>query len=168
MTEKQQYAYDKILSNLPDDCREYYCDIADYAISLGYMPVLNKGETYTDFLKNKINRYILKITANPKAKKDSHWIALQFYALHEYTGIFKTALDKRISILKSMGHEPGCWGCGKCDGTWGYQFIRSDGKQGFLCGAGVLQFPWFSAENVSEVKEALKIQDDYLMKHFSK
>jgi hypothetical protein len=163
MTEKQQNAYNTIITNVPEKCREFYSEAADYAISLGYLPVINKGQTYIDFIKNKIKKYILKITAIPNT---SHWIAVQFYALPEYNGIFKMALDERISKLRSLGHEPNCWGCGRCDKTLGYKFVRPDGTQGFLCGAGVLQFPLFNVEHVSLIKDALKKQDDFLMKHF--
>ena len=38
MTEKQQNALNTILLALPEDYRESYQEIANYAISLGYMP----------------------------------------------------------------------------------------------------------------------------------
>jgi len=164
MTEKQQSALNKILSALPEDCRDAYQEIAECAISLGYMPVL-KGtrEDYADFAKGKIKRTILKINTNPQYR----CIAMKFYALPEYTGIFSQAIDERLVYWNKLGYEARCFGCGKCDGTHGYSCALPDGKKAFLCGFGVVPVTAFSKEHLAEVKEALKIQDDFFMKESS-
>jgi len=41
MTEKHKYALNKIISSLPENLREIYKEIAEYAISLEYMPVFS-------------------------------------------------------------------------------------------------------------------------------
>ncbi len=53
MTEKQINALNTILSALPEECQGSCREVAEYAISLGYMPVL-KGtrKDYVDFTKN--------------------------------------------------------------------------------------------------------------------
>jgi len=159
MTEKHKYALNKIISSLPENLRETYKEIAEYAISLGYMPVIKgKNETYVDFVKSKIKRTILKIDINPNLLPR---LAIKFYALDTYSGIFEKAIDERILYWKKLGYKTQCFGCGKCDGTHGYKITLPDGEKGFLCGFGVLSLPTLNVENISEVKEALRIQDEY-------
>ena len=86
MTEKQKYALDKIMTALSDDCQESSREIAEYAVSLGYMPkIMGPQETYVEFIKSKIKRSILKIAYNSDF---SPIICLCFFALPKYSGIF--------------------------------------------------------------------------------
>ena len=57
--------------------------------------------------------------------------------------------------------------CGLCDGTHGYSVALPDGKYGFFCGHDVVELPTFRAESIQEVKEALKIQDEFYLKQTS-
>ena len=67
MTAKQEYALNKVITALPDDCRGAFREVAECAMSLGYMPVIRgKREDYADFIKSKLKRTILKIGTNPK------------------------------------------------------------------------------------------------------
>lgn len=161
MTEKQKIALNTVLSALPDDCRESYREIAEYVISLGYLPVLKgKRKDYADFIHTKLKRTILKINTNP----DYRWIAIKFYAIPNYSGVFQEAIDERLAYWNKLGYEAKCFGCGKCDGTHGYICTLPNGKKGFLCGFGVIPIPTFGAENIAEVKEALKTQDEFFVK----
>ncbi|MDO4285543.1 MAG: hypothetical protein Q4C60_09450 [Eubacteriales bacterium] len=158
MTEKQQHALQTILSALPEDCRESYREIAEYAISLGYMPALKGSrKDYADFSSPRLKRTLLKINANP----DCRGIAIKFYALPEYRGVFRDAIEKRLAYWNKLGYEAKCFGCGKCDGTHGYPCVTRSGERGFLCGFGVVPIPAFTAEHIEEVKEAMKIQDEF-------
>ena len=164
MTEKQKYALEKVIAALPDDCRESYREIAEYAISLGYMPTIKGArEDYADFTKSKIRRTILKINTNP----DYLWIAMKFYALPAYTGVFQDAIEERLAYWNKLGYEAHCFGCGKCDGTHGYVCALPEGKQGFLCGFGVIPLPTFCSENIIEVKDALRAQDAFYLEQAS-
>jgi hypothetical protein len=42
-----------------------------------------------------------------------------------------------------------------------------DGKPGFICGFGIITIPSFTAENICEVKEALKNQDEYWLQQIT-
>lgn len=164
MTEKQQVALDTILSALPESCRAGYAEIAAYAISLGYMPVLKGArKDYADFTNNKLKRTILKINTDPK----SRWPAMKFYALPAYSGIFEQAVGQRLAYWQKLGYEARCFGCGKCDGTHGYRCALPDGTKGFLCGYGVIPLPSFTAENSPEVKEAMQVQHAFFTKQAS-
>jgi len=165
MTVKQEYALNKVLTALPNDCRDTFREIAEYAVSLGYMPkIMGKRENYADFSKAKLKRTILKINTNPKFP----FLSMKFYALPAYSGIFQKAIDERLLTWNRLGYEARCFGCGKCSGTEGYIFTFPDGKQGFLCGFGVLPLPSFCDENISEVKEALRVQDEFFTKQILK
>ena len=159
MTDKQRNAISTILSAIPEDIRSFFGDAADHAMSLGYMPVLKGAKkTYVDFIKNKTGKIIMKIDIDPKFPPR---LALQFFALRVYSGIFKQAVDERVQLLRDMGYEAGCYGCGKCDGTVGYAYDRPDGKPGFMCGRGVVTLPSFTAANVAEVNDAMTVQDKF-------
>lgn len=160
MTSKQADAFDKVFCVLPDDCRELYREIAEYAISLGYMPTV-KGvrKDYLDFTNSKLNRTILKVQA--ATPKFPPYIAIKFYASPNYSVYFQKAVDDRLSTWNRLNYEARCFGCGKCDGTEGYTVTLPDGKQGFLCGFGLLPLPPLNADNIAEIKVALKTQDEF-------
>ena len=161
MTEKQKHALSKVMDALPDDCRGVFREIAEYAISLGYMPALKGARgTYLDFMKSKVKRMILKIDTDPKFPPR---LAIKFFAIPAYTGIFLESIVKRLDVLAQYGVPTGCYGCGRCDRTWGYTYALPDGRQGFLCGGAVIDLPSLGAEHVSEVKNALKMQDDFFV-----
>ena len=167
MTEKQKNAFNKIISTLPDDCRESYLEIAEYAISLGYMPVLTgKNEDAVNFSKSKTKRTILRI-------KLPRQIAMSFYAFTEYKGVFKEALDGRYrgdnigSETRRFDCENKCGQCGYGAYGYGYSIPLPNGNYGFICGHCVLPLPIFSAENIQEVKEALKTQDEFYLKQIT-
>ena len=165
MTEKQKSALHKIITALSSERRESFREVAEYAVSLGYMPKLNAKGTYADFIKSKHGRTILKIDINAVPPR----LALRFDALRVYSGIFQEAVESRVNLLERFEWFTGnCHNCGKCDRTQGYSYELSDGRKGFFCGAGVIDMPFFGDEHIAEIKDALKTQDDYLMSLFAK
>jgi len=158
MTEKQKNNLEQIIAALPDNCREIYREVAEYAISLGYMPIIQGvRKDYADFVNSKIKRTILKINTNPEFR----WLAMKFYAIPKYNGVFQDAINERIAYWNKLGYQVRCFGCGKCDGTHGYKCTLPNGEQGFLCGFGLIPLPTFRSEHISEVKLALKMQDEF-------
>ena len=155
-------ASEKIISALPGDCRQSFREIAECAVSLGYMPAV-KGtrKDYADFSNSKLKRTIMKINTDPKFPPG---LAIKFYALPIYSPYFQSAIDDRLSTWKRLGYKARCFGCGKCDGSEGYPVTLPDGNEGFLCGFGLLPLPAPSGENIPEVKEALRLQDDFFRK----
>ena len=166
MTDKQADAFDKVFSILPDECRESFREVAEYAISLGYMPVI-KGvrKDYLDFSNSKLKKTILKVQA--ATPKFPPYLAIKFYAISTYSSYFQKAVDDRLATWNRLKYEERCFGCGKCDGTEGYTVALPDGKQGFLCGFGLLPLPQLCADNIAEVKEALRLQDEFFKKQAS-
>jgi hypothetical protein len=161
MTEKQQNALSSIMTILPDDSQKSIKEIAEYAISLGYMPTIKgKNKNYLDFTNSKLKKTILKIQTNPKFP----YLEIKFYAMPTFSAFFQKAIDYRIKTWNRLKYEFSCFGCGKCNGTEGYTVTLPDGKNGFLCGFGLLPLPSLSTENVTEVKEAIRLQNEFFMK----
>jgi hypothetical protein len=160
MTAKQQQALETILAALPEDMWESGREVAEYAVSLGYMPAI-KGvrKDYADFTKSKVKRTILKINTDP----NFCGLGMKFYAIPAYTGIFADAIAMRLRYWDKLGYEARCFGCGHCDGTHGYKCTLPDGRAGFLCGWGVLPLPAFRAEHIPAIKEALRVQDAFFV-----
>jgi hypothetical protein len=160
MTVKQTAVFNNIISALPDDCRDSYRQIAEYAVSLGYTPTI-KGtrKDYADFSNSKLQRTILKIKFGSK----SPYIEMKFYALHEFSAYFQTAIKDRIATWNRLKYDFRCFGCGKCDGTEGYTVVLPEDKTGFLCGIGLLQLPPLSDKNIPEIKEAMNIQNEFFI-----
>jgi hypothetical protein len=165
MTKKQTDALESILSALPDDFKKNFREIAEHAIYLGYMPAI-KGvrKDYLDFSNSKLKRTILKIKTDPKFPP---YLELKFYAIPAYSSYFQKAIDNRLSTWKRLNYEARCFGCGRCDGMEGYSVILPDDKKGFLCGFGLLPLPPLESENVSEVKDAINLQDEFFRKQAS-
>ena len=167
MTEKQKIMIDGLVNALPDNQKEIYRELAEYAVSLGYTPKKLKPDgTYLAFSKSKVNRTIIKILANHNECIDAHDIPglyLKFYANKEYSEPFRQGVKK---VLEHFGGKyTGCYGCGKCDGTHGYIYTYPDGKQLFKCGGELVELPPISKEHITEIKSLLKTQDEFFMKN---
>ena len=165
MTSKQADAFEKIISGLPDDCRDSFREVAEYAISLGYMPAI-KGvrKDYLDFSNSKLKRTILKVKTDPKSPP---YLEIKFYAIPAYSPYFQKAIDDRLFTWNRLKYEARCFTCGKCDGTEGYSVTLPDDQKGFLCGFGLLPLPPLSPGNIAEVKDALRLQDEFFKRQAS-
>ena len=158
MTEKQKTALETIISALPDYSQKAFREVAEYAISLGYTPKLNKKKTYADFIKSKHKKTIMKIDTAYQAPR----LAVKFNALPVCTGIFQKAVEERLKICGSYES------CKKCGRTFGDLYTMPNGKEIRICNAvidvysAVSDIPFLSAVNIAEIKEALKLQDDFL------
>lgn len=80
---------------------------------------------------------------------------LRLDALSRYEGIFKKALEQRISF---------CQQCNRCHGSIGIKYVFPSGETGYVCSA-TIYLPDFNASDVPAVKNALMEQDAYLLKH---
>ena len=153
---------------MPEE-KETFREIAEYAISLGYLPKkLNKDGTYIAFSKSKVGRTIMKIMTGYNECIDAQGIPclyLTFYASNEYSELFHKGVKKVIEHFG--GKFINCYGCGKCDGTQGYTYTYPDGKKVYKCGSELVELPPITSENVAEVKSLLKTQDEFFMQRLS-
>ena len=167
MTEKQKILIDGLINALPEE-KETFREIAEYAVSLGYLPnKLSKDGTYIAFSKSKVSRTIMKVMALYNECIDAHGVPclyLNFYATKKYSELFQRGVRKVIEHFGGV-YLTECNGCGKCDGI-GYP--DPDGKGRIKCGNELVELPPISFENVAEIKSLLKAQDEYFVQHFSK
>ena len=166
MTEKQKYAIDTIIAKTPDEYKAAFKEIAEYAVSLGCIPSIKGAkEQYVSFLKRysapKFSRVLLKIVVD--LPKNPPHIEMKFFALTPpYSPYFKQAIENWIDAWGFGEFNPPCSKCGKCDGTQVYSSSYPDGEERNLCGyTSLLYMPPVCAENVGEIKDALKTQDDF-------
>jgi len=161
MTKKQEDALAAIIDALPKEAQNGIREVAEYAISLGYMPALKGGrKAYADFSNRKVGRTILKINSD----SDFPRLSMHFFAVPTHASLFQDALQARLAYWNKLRYEARCFGCGKCDGKQGDAVSLSDGRQGFLCGRGVIPLPTFGNANITEVKNALDIQHEFFKK----
>ena len=165
MTEKQKSALEKILGAIPESSREVIREIAEHAVSLGYMPVLKGASSeYVDFYKSRVKKLLLKIDTDSMKRTGEPRVAIKFFACETYSDVFKRAIENRIDLLMKVHNiKGGCYGCGRCDGTHVYRTLYPDGAENFLCGNAVIDLPYVNAEILPEIKSLLKAQDDFFM-----
>jgi len=157
VTEKTKIKLDHVISKFSDEYKALFQEITEHIISLGYTAKVNVKETYADFVKSKHGKTIMKIECgydNPQIPR----LSIRFDALPVCSGHFQEAIEHFIE---------GCPSCRKCNGRFGNKYVLSDGREVFPCRA-TIYMPFFNTDTLSEVKEALSIQDDFLIKHHSK
>ena len=157
MTEKTKIKLDTLISKFPDEYRIFFREIAEHAISLGYNPRFNDKISYADFVKSKHGKTILKISPYPNCSLlRLPALNMRFDGLPVCHGIFQEAAE----FSANAEH---CIKCNKCGGSRKIKYTLSDGSEIFGCCQHIRDIPSYSIENLSEIKDALKTQDDYLM-----
>ena len=146
------------LNTLPDNQRTKFLTIANFAFSLGYKAKKDKTSAlgYT-FTNNKIKKTLLRFTS----QQGKPILKLKFFASYSYSVFFQNLI--RSTIEEYDYKYTGCYGCGKCDGTEGYQYQYPDGREYFRCGLELIEI--FDVENVP-VEEFLllfKKQHEYYL-----
>jgi hypothetical protein len=155
MAEKTKIKLDNVICKFSKENQELFRELTEYIVSLGYNPKVNARET--DFIKSKHGKTIMKIETGYGSSPVPR-LNIRFDAMPVCIGIFQEAIEHFIER---------CSRCRKCTGKLGNKYVLPDGRETFPCRA-VIYMPFFNADNLSEVKDALKMQDDFLMTHCSK
>ncbi|MCL2545584.1 MAG: hypothetical protein FWE06_00120 [Oscillospiraceae bacterium] len=167
MTEKSKARIDDLIALLPDNEKDLYRNIAEYATKLGYSPakVKDKYEPVVFARKIKNNSYnrLCKISPpNPLTSNDKTTLALKFYATSDYSDIFHEGVKRECESRKTrVGIESGC--NGKCGGC--YTYIYPNGKKIACCHDKLIILPTISDSYLIEIKNMMKTQNDFLTKH---
>lgn len=164
MTEKTKQLLDLFLAELPADYADMFMELAYYAVSLGYTPKKTKSKNFVlDFSKSKVKRTIMKMEIHDNAiETRGPGLRLKFFANKDYSIIFQNGIKR---VIEGFGGKyTGCYGCGRCKGDLeGYTYIYPDGKSVFRCGGELIAVYDFTSEHISEIKNLLKVQDDFFM-----
>jgi hypothetical protein len=151
--EKSIALIETLINTLPEQDKEIYKEIAEFALNLGYKPQKVNKEGFTlDFINNTTRKKILKL-----AKDD---FRLKFYASDNYSQKFQDGIKKVIEDFG--GRYTGCYGCGRCNnGLQGYDYHYSDGKVIFRCGSELISVKGITSEDIPEIKQLMTTQDNY-------
>lgn len=164
-TNKQEELADTFLAGLDNDLRPLYKDIIMYLAELGYNPY--KQRSYIVFKHDLHNKQMAK--TGKRINKDlSYFFALRFSACRGYSQRFADIVREAVS--KDNVGEANCLSsnCDFCAGepvTHVYTYTFPNGESKSLCGAGALEIPNITADDIAEIKKLIKEEHEYLMKH---
>ncbi|MCL2508727.1 MAG: hypothetical protein FWF05_06085 [Oscillospiraceae bacterium] len=163
-TKRQEELINSFLSELGDELRPLYQDIAMYLSELGYNP--RKQRSYIVFKHDLHNKEMAKM-GMAWTKDHSPYFALRFSACKGYSQGFADIIKDYIH--KNPGRLfPHCVD-GKCvfredgDRTPFYEYVFPDGAAQSFCGAKALVIPSITSEDMEEIKKLIKEEHEYLL-----
>lgn len=168
MNQNQKDLLNSFLDSINKDYYEMFLELAQYAVALGYTPRRNKTQDFSiDFYKNKFKTSVMKMEVQEQkhdgysyGERNIPGLRLKFYASSNYSDVFKNGIKNVIEEFD--GKYTGCYGCGRCkEQLEGYTYIYPDGKKVFRCGRELISIFDFSKENLQEIKDLIKRQDEF-------
>ncbi len=168
MNDKHTAILTGLLDRIPPEYHRLFTELAEFAISLGYLPKRTPAKDVAiDFSNRRTRRTILKLEEKEQ-KHDGYrcgergipGIRLKFFAAAEYSAIFRNGVKNVIEEFD--GKYTGCYGCGDCGADHqGYNYQYPDGRTVFRCGRELISVFDFSAGSLDEMKSLLKKQAEY-------
>jgi hypothetical protein len=146
------------LATVAAEERTIFSAIAKYAFSLGYKVKKDKTNAlgYT-FTHSKIKKPLIRFTSN----KGKPILRLKFFASPTYSHFFHEAI--RVTIEEYDFKYTGCYGCGNCNGTQGYRYRYSDGREYYRCGAELIEIYDVKSVPLAELLDLFKKQHEYYL-----
>jgi hypothetical protein len=156
---------ESFLSELRDELRPIYREIIQYLSETGYNP--HRQRSYIVFKHSQHAKQMAKVGINIY-KPHNPFFALRFSACRDYSRRFADIV--RDSIAKQPYVEPNCMAgaCSYCAGTADshvYTHVFPDGEIRFQCGAGALEIPNLTADDIGEIKKLIREEHEYLLKY---
>ena len=163
-TKKQEELLNSYLSQLGDEIRALYKNIALFLSGLGYNP--KKEKSGISFKHDLHNKQIAKMGISGNAGVP--FFSLRFSACRGYSQRFDTIVSTaavkfstRIARCKNAECD---WCKGEAD-THVYICALPDGEKKYMCGAFALEIPNITENDIDEIKELIKQEHEYLMEH---
>ena len=162
-TKKQEELVNSFLSELSDELRPLYQEIAIYLSELGYCP--RKQRSYIVFRHSLYTSEMAKMGMT-WTKDHSPYFALRFSACKGYSQRFADIVRDYIQNNPERLF-PHCED-GKCvfrvdgDRFPFYEYTYPDGGTGSFCGSKALVIPDITAEDIDEIKKLIKQEHEYL------
>jgi hypothetical protein len=143
----------------PNDI-EYYKNLSDKAIELGYSPKRDKKKGISiSFTSLKNKKTILRFT---EEMGKCFW-RLNFYANENFSEMFDISIKNVIKKIKKYNNV-GCNGCGKCKkGKFNYTVKYDDGSDFILCGFVLIKIEKISKKIVKEATRMMIVQHEAFM-----
>lgn len=168
MNKRQEALMEEYLSQIREEYRGMFRELAEYAADLGYAPTRCKTKDLTiDFRCSRLKATIMKMEIKEQrhdgfrcGERDVPGLRLKFFAAKSYSEIFQRGIQRVIEDFD--GRYTGCYGCGRCAGVpKGYVFRYPDGREVFRCGSELISVFDFGEAHLQEIKALLKEQADY-------
>ena len=143
---------------LTDDERRVFSAIAEYAFGLGYNAKKDKVQAIGySFTHSKVKKQILRFTSS----NGKPILRIKFFASPTYSNFFQEAI--RTTIEEYDYKYTGCYGCGECNGTHGYQYKYSDDREYYRCGKELIEIFDTRDMPLRELVELLKRQHEFFL-----
>ncbi len=149
---------DEYFASLATNEKAIFSNITNYAFSLGYKAKRDKSKTlgYT-FTHSKVKKLILRFSSN----NGNPIIKLKFIASPQYSSFFNEAIR---NVIEEYDYKyTGCYGCGKCQGTHGYIYKYSDGREYYRCRTELIELTDIKNIPLEEFLVLLKAQHDFYL-----
>ena len=165
MTKTQKEKIVETLNALSERDRDIYGQIFEYAVELGYTPqkVKNAHGAFIalTFTKSKTGKRLAKLNL-PVIYSDEAEFSLQFFAATEYSCFFHERVRESYEKTGASCERK----CEKCAGK--YTYVYPDGRNVFRCAIhSLITLSPIEAEYIGEIKNLMKMQDDYWLKNIS-
>lgn len=165
---KEKELLNQLLNSVQKDYIEVCKELIEYAVSLGYLPHQTQASGFAvSFTGKKTKRTVIKFSpvTGLNHKKFKPKLSIKFPATKEYSDIFNEAVKHEIEA--HGGIYTGCFGCGNCLGEQdSYIYVYPDGRKNFIC-SNVLMSPDWHKEDVPEIKEMIKTQNEFWLKQIA-
>ena len=164
-TKKQEELVKEFLLRLGDEIRPVYQDIILYLSEIGYNPYTQRS--YIIFKHDLHNKQMAK-TGIRINKDKAPFFALRFSACRGYSQRFEDIVrsavaEENFSEAKCMNNR--CDFCRGAAATHVYTYTFPDGVSKSHCGAVALEIPDITVEDLEEIKDLIKEEHEYLLKH---
>lgn len=163
-TKKQEELLNSYLSQLGDETRPLYKNIALYLSELGYNP--KKEKSGISFKHDLHNKQMAKMGI--KGNGCDPLFSLRFSACRGYSQRFAdivSAAAVKFSTRIARCKNASCdWCKGEAD-SHVYICTLPDGRKRYMCGAFTLEIPNIAENDIDEIKGLIKEEHEYLIKH---
>jgi len=147
---------------LTDDEKRVFLAIAEYAFSLGYKAKKDKVKAIGySFTHSKVKKQILRFTSS----NGKPILRIKFFASPTYSKFFQEAI--RATIEEYDYKYTGCYGCGECNGTHGYQYQYPDNREYYRCGKELIEIFDICDMPLGELLDLLKRQHEFFLSRLS-
>jgi len=173
-TKKQKELVESYLSPFENGIQLLYQDIILYLSELGYYP--KKAGPSISFTNDTHGKQIAKIGTDINKNEDhAPWFTLRFSACKDYSQRFADIVrDAIIKVTANNQYRLARCTTGECNGCKGepdshiYTSILPNGEKIASCGAYAIKIPNISTDDINEIKELIKEEHEYLVKHENK
>jgi len=169
MNEKKEALLQTLLSQLPDEEKGIYSEIAYFLAELGYAPEKQRTK---DFMLSFRHKQSGKVIAKAGVRKGKGIFSAKFFGCTDVPPRYAAALESEIHSrngqycgpLRSQTQKNQCNTCASCTGgKIGYVYSYPDGHEVLRCGAYPIPIPGITQEDASGLKSLLTEQHGYFL-----